>query len=111
MNRQIADIGMAPNTTQIKKGLEHSYKIMQMIEAFKNGPNESKLFINSLHSRHRGLIYFMANITKERHRLKFEQLAERERLAVIEAMRDLKELAATLPKRLCSGDSVIKDNV
>lgn len=110
MNRQIADIGMAPNTTQIQKGLEHSYKIMQMIAAVKS-VNESQEFINHLHSRHRGLIYFMANITKERHRLKFEQLAERERLAVIEAMRDLKELAATLPKRLCSGDSVIKDNV
>ncbi|UAN50099.1 DUF5347 family protein [Serratia sp. JSRIV002] len=111
MNRQIADIGIAPNTTQIKKGLEHSYKIMQMIEAFKNGPNESRLFINSLHSRHRGILYFMADIKKDRHSLKFEQLTERERLAVIEAMRDLRELAATLPKRLCSSDSLIKDNV
>jgi flagellar biosynthesis regulator FlaF len=111
MNGQIADIGIAPNSTQIKRGLECSRKAMQMIEAAKNGRNESKLFINALLSRHRGLIYFMADITKERHRLKFEQLAERERLAVIEAMRDLKELAASMPRRLLSSDSVIKDDV
>lgn len=110
MNRLTTDSGILPSQAQIKIGLEYSYKFMEMIAAVKNR-NEAQAFINSLHSRHKGLIYFMAEINRERHKLKFEQLTDHERLAVIVAMRDLKELAASLPKKLCSSDSVIKKEV
>ncbi|CAI1094119.1 DUF5347 domain-containing protein [Serratia entomophila] len=107
MNNSIGDIGVAPTPSQKKLGLAHSYKCMQMIAAFKTACNETKEFINSLHSRHRGLIYFTAEIPKARHRLKFEHLTERERLAVIEAMRELRELVGSFPHRLSNTDSVL----
>lgn len=110
MNRSISDTGLAPNPAQIKIGLEYSYKFMEMIAAVKSR-NESQAFINSLHSRHKGLLYFMAGVNRDRHKLKFEQLNDHERLAVIVAMRDLRELAASLPRQLCSSDSVIKKDV
>jgi regulatory protein YycI of two-component signal transduction system YycFG len=108
MDKSICNTGITPNKAQVKIGLEYSYKFMQMIAAVKKR-NESQPFINTLHSRHKGLIYFMANINRDRHRLKFEQLTEQERMAVIAAMRDLKELSASLPKQLYSSDGVINN--
>ncbi|PVZ87924.1 hypothetical protein C9426_10015 [Serratia sp. S1B] len=110
MQKLIVDTGITPTPSQIKIGLEYLDKSMRMIAAVKSR-NESQSFINALGARHKGLIYFMAEITRERHKLKFEQLTEHERKAVICAMRDLKELAASLPKRICSSDSIVKNNV
>ncbi|WP_411706354.1 DUF5347 family protein [Edaphovirga cremea] len=110
MNRPIAELGIAPTQAQIKKGLEYSHKCMQMIANIRNGANKVQSLIDSLHARHRGFVYFTAGINKDRHHLKFEQLGERERLLVIEVMRDLKELTDSFPKRLCNSDSVIKSD-
>ncbi|ENY3036504.1 DUF5347 family protein [Serratia marcescens] len=103
----IGDIGVAPTQSQVEAGLVYSYKCMQMIAAAKSTGNETQEFINSLHSRHRGLIYFTAEIPRARHKLKFEHLTERERLAVIEAMRELRELVGSFPQRLSNVDSVL----
>ncbi|QGH60769.1 DUF5347 family protein [Serratia proteamaculans] len=107
MNNSIGDIGVALTPSQKQKGLAHSYKCRQMIAAFKSDDNETKECINSLHSRYRGLVYFTAEIPKARHQLKFEHLTERERLAVIEAMRELRELVGSFPHRLSNVDSVL----
>lgn len=107
MNNSIGDIGVAPTPSQKTKGLAYSYKCMQMIAAAKTAGNETKECVNSLHSRYRGLIYFIAEIPKVRHKMKFEQLSERERLAVIEAMRELRELVGSFPHRLSNVDSVL----
>ncbi|WP_373367643.1 DUF5347 family protein [Serratia fonticola] len=68
------------------------------------------MFFNSLSPRHKGLVYFTAGITKERHSLIFNELTDGERLAVVRAMRELRNLIVSFPRSLTDADSVVSNN-
>lgn len=93
---------------EINIGLAQSANALLMIEnARKKYSNVVAIYFESLSSRYRGLIYFTAGLHKDKHKLSFAELLSHERLAVIRAMRELRELTESFPKRISDNDSVI----
>lgn len=93
---------------QIEKGLIEVPKIRQILQGVKKG-NQVEKHINALMARDRGLIYFKAGIPKARHGLKFAALTEIERLAVIDAMREIRELSRGFPVLLSDDDAKVSE--
>ncbi|ALX94666.1 hypothetical protein AV650_14375 [Serratia fonticola] len=93
---------------EIHRGLINSKKARLLIADAMKRNNRLVRFFNNISTRHKGLIYYCANIKKERHKIQFSDLTEQERIAVVSAMSDLKSLTDSFPRSLSEADSVIK---
>lgn len=103
-------MSVALTPDQIERGLANTHKARLLIVDAARRNKRISMFFNSLSPRHKGLIYFTAGIAKERHILKFNDLTDSERLAVVRAMRELRNLIASFPRSLTDADSVVSNN-
>ncbi|TXE26906.1 DUF5347 family protein [Serratia ureilytica] len=91
---------------QIARGLSHAAKLKRLVISARTEKNLVREFFDNLRvSRYRAVIYFWARIGAERHRLHFEELTERERIAIINAMLEMRELVNEFPKDILHDDA------
>lgn len=95
---------------QIKIGLIQTANVRLMLNKALRRTNRVSAFLLGVSFRHRGLIYFTAGLHRDKHKLKFHELDESDRLAVIKAMRELSELTTSFPKELPDADAVINQD-
>lgn len=97
-----------PTEEQISRGLVHVGKLKGLLSHARARVNKvQEYFTHYRIPRHRRLLYFMARISSERHPLSFEELTQRERLAVIDAMTELREMVSHFPDELLHKDADI----
>lgn len=91
---------------QIARGLSHAAKLKRLVIRARTEKNLVRDFFEKLRvSRYRAVIYFWARIGAERHSLHFEELTEQERIAIINAMLEMRELVNEFPKDILHDDA------